>query len=103
MSMMTCPYCGNYTCPQKHIINEPDEVIVIHSCQFCHMEIKTEKFRNRTCPKCRNKTMRYVEKIGIVGFDENDCLWQCSNCGYSMIAKPKGRLPNQTSVKLSIE
>jgi len=103
MSMFTCPYCGQYMYPQKHIINEPDKVIVIYTCQFCHAEIKTEKFKNRICPKCRNKTLRYINKIEIIGFDENDCLWKCSNCGYTLIAKPKGRLPKIPEVKLSFE
>jgi len=103
MAMMTCPHCGNYTYPKKYIINEKDGVTVIHSCQFCNVEVKTEHFKNRTCPKCRNKTLRYKGRVGIVGFDWDDCIWQCSNCGYNIIAKPKGRLPKMPEIKLSIE
>jgi len=103
MSVVTCPNCGEYTYPQKHFVNEPDGVTVIYSCQFCHTEIKTEHFKNRTCPKCGNRTLRFKERVDVIGFDRNDCLWQCSNCGYNVIAKPRGRLPSPPKIKLEIE
>jgi len=81
MAMLVCPHCGEYTYPQQHVINKISEVVVVHNCQFCGSEVKTEHFKNRTCPKCGSKTLKFQERVLTIGFDWDDCIWECSNCG----------------------